>query len=59
MALQLFEILKNVGNFFTALGNASKPSSDGGKVITKKELLNAGVNLVQAFGIDVVDNDEE
>ena len=59
MALENHELLKNSGDLLKSIGNAIKPSSEGGKKITIKEWITIGTDFFTQLGVDIIDDDEE
>ena len=59
MALENYEILKNVGELAKDIGEAIKPSGDGGSTITIPEWINIGTKFLTNIGTDLIDDDED
>lgn len=55
MALTTEEIFDNIEALAKNLKGAVQEESDGGKTITKAELMDIAVAFISKFGVDVID----
>ena len=55
MALELYEIFDNLESVAKDLKEAVVEDSDGGKTITRKELMDIAVKAITKLGVDILD----